>query len=61
MECNRYRNGQGSHIYGTLLEEFPKGHEDTVDDEHNISSSNIWSVKDDHTYFKGHVIHATVG
>ena len=26
----------GSQIYGTILEEFPKGHGDTVDNEHNI-------------------------
>ena len=36
--------GQGSQVYGTLLEEFPKGHGDTIDDEHNISSSDRWSV-----------------
>ena len=27
---------QGSKVYGTLLEELPKGHGDTVDDEHRF-------------------------
>ena len=36
------------------LEEFPKGHGDTVDDEHNISSLDRWSVRDDHIDFRGH-------
>ena len=30
---------QRSQVYGTLLEEFPEGYEDTVDDEHLISST----------------------
>ena len=42
-----YCIGQGSQIYDTLLEEFPKGHGDTVADEHNISSLDRWSVEDD--------------
>ena len=41
-------------IYGILLEEFPKGHGDIIDDEHNISSSDIWSVGEDHIDFRGH-------
>ena len=36
--------GQRSQVYGTLLEEFPEGHRDTVDDEHRFSSTNRWSV-----------------
>ena len=46
--------GQGSQVYGTLLEEFPKGHGDTVDIEHYVSSPEKWSVGEDHTDFKGH-------
>ena len=42
--------------FTTLLEEFLKGHGDTVDDEHNISSSDRWSVGEDHTDFRGHVV-----
>ena len=34
--------GQGSQVYGTVLEEFPKGNGDTVDDEHCVSSSDRW-------------------
>ena len=34
--------------------QFPKSHEDTVDDEHSILSLDIWSVKEDHTDFRGH-------
>ena len=37
-----------------LLEEFPKGHGDTVDDEHYISSADRWLVREDHTDFRGH-------
>ena len=47
--------GQGSQVYGTLLEGFPKGHGDTVNDEHCISSADKWSVREDHTSFRGHV------
>ena len=46
--------GQRSQIYGTLLEELPEGHGDTVDDEHRFSSIDIWSVREDHTGFRGH-------
>ena len=46
--------GQGSKVYSTLLEEFPKVHGDTVDDEHNVSSVDRWSVGEDHTGFRGH-------
>ena len=42
--------------YGTLLEEFPKGHRDTVyDDEHRFFlSTDRWSVGEDHIGFRGH-------
>ena len=46
--------GQGSQVYGTLLEEFPKGYGDTVDDEHCISSADRWSIREDHAGFRGH-------
>ena len=41
-------------IYGTLLEEFPKGHGDAVDEEHRLPPTDIWSVREDHTDFRGH-------
>ena len=54
MECQSLSYQTRIQIYGTLLEEFPKGQGDIVDDEHNISSSNRWSVGDDHIDFRGH-------
>ena len=50
-----YSIEQGPQNYDTLLEEFPKGHGDTVDDEHYISSADRWSVGEDHTDFREHV------
>ena len=41
--------GQGSQAYSTL-------HRDTIDDEHCVSSVDRWSVEDDHTDFRGHVV-----
>ena len=49
-----YCIGPGSQVYGSLLEEFPESHGDTVDDEHCFSSTYRWSVGDDHTSFRGH-------
>ena len=34
------------------MEEFPKGHGDTVDDEHGVLFVERWSVGDDHTGFR---------
>ena len=42
----------GSPDYNTILEEFPKGYGDTVDDEHYVSSADSWSVGEDHTGFR---------
>ena len=50
-----YSVGERSQNYGTLLEEFSEGHGDIVDYKHCISSSNRWSVGDNHTDFRGHV------
>ena len=47
---------QGFQIQSTLLEEFPEGHGDTVDDENFVSSTNRWSVGEDHTGFRGHTV-----
>ena len=49
-----YHIGQGPQKYGTLLEEFPKGHGDTVDNEHCVSSVDRWSFGEDHTNFREH-------
>ena len=51
-----YCIGQGPQNYGTLLEEFLKGHGDTVDDEQCVSSVDRWSVGEDHTGFRGHAM-----
>ena len=40
----------------TLLEEFPKGYGDTVNDEYYVSSVDRWSIEEDHTDFRGHAI-----
>ena len=45
--------GQGSQVYGTFLEEFPKVYGDTVDDEHYVSSVDRWSIREGHTSFRG--------
>ena len=49
-----YRIGNGPQNYGTLLEEFPKGHGDIVTVKHCVSSADKWSVREDHTDFRGH-------
>ena len=41
-------------VYDTLLEEFLEGHGDIVDVEHRFSSTDSWSVGEDHTSFRGH-------
>ena len=46
--------GQGPEIYDALLEELPKGCGDTVDHEYNLLPINRWSVREDHTDFRGH-------
>ena len=56
-----YRIGQRSHIYCTLLEEFPKGYEDTIDDEHCISSADKWLEGQDHIGFRGHATSMRLG
>ena len=47
---------QGSQVYDTLLKEFPKGYGDRADDEHNVSFVDRWSIRDDHTDFRGHAV-----
>ena len=51
---NLHSLGQGSQVYGTLLEEFSKIHRDKIGDEHNVSSIDRWSIGEDHTGFRGH-------
>ena len=51
-----YRIEQGSQVYNTLLEEFPKGYGDIIDDEHCVSSIDRWSIEEDHTSFRGHAM-----
>ena len=40
--------GSGSSVYGSVLEEFLEGHEDTVVDEYHFSSSYGWSIRADY-------------
>ena len=46
--------GLRSQIYGALLEELPKGHRDTVDDEHRFSPTDQLSVGEDYPGSRGH-------
>ena len=48
--------GSESQVYGSLLEEFPESHGDTVYDEHYFSSTDKWLVGEDHTGFRGHAV-----
>ena len=52
---NIYCIRPGSKVYGSFLGDFPKSHGDTVDDEHNLSSPNGRSIREDHPDFRGHV------
>ena len=53
--------GQGSQVHYTLLEEFPEGHGDAVDDEYCVSTINGWLVGEDHTSLRGHVTSMCLG
>ena len=50
----------GSQVYDSFLEEFPLSHGDIVDDEHNFSSSDGRSIKEDHLDVKGCYGHASL-
>ena len=55
MECQSLSYRIGIPDFGTLLEEFPEGHGDVVDDGHHfLLSIDRWSVGEDHTGFRGH-------
>ena len=55
MECRSLSYRTVISDYVTLLEEFPKGHKDVVDDEHwFFLSTDRWSIGEDHTCFRGH-------
>ena len=47
--------GLRSQVYDSFLEEFLASHGDTVDDEHNFSSSDGRSFREDHLDVRGHV------
>ena len=49
-----YIIGSGSQVYDSFLDEFPASHGDIVDDEHDFSSPNGRSVKEDHLDIRGH-------
>ena len=55
MECQSLSYRTGIPDFGTLLEEFPEGHGDAVDDEHRFFlSTDRWSVGEDHIGFREH-------
>ena len=45
----------GPQVYDSFLGEFPESHGDLVYDKHSFSSSDEWSIREDHTNFRGHV------
>ena len=53
--------GQGSQVQDTLLEEFPEGHGDSIDDKYCVSSIDGWSVGEDHTCLRGHAASMRLG
>ena len=48
--------GSESPVHGSVLEEFPEGHEDTYEDEHSVSPINGRTVKEDYPSFGGHAV-----
>ena len=44
----------GPQVNDSLLEGFPEGHGDIVDDEHRFSSTDGRSVREDYPGFRGH-------
>ena len=51
-----YHIGSGSPVHGSVLEEFPEGHGDIDEDEHNVSSVDGRTVKEDYPGFGGHAV-----
>ena len=45
---------QRSQVYGSLLEKLPESHGYVVDNEYCISSTEGWSVEEDHISVRGH-------
>ena len=41
-------------VYGSLLEEFPKGYEHMTDHEYDFPPTDEWSVRENHTGVRGH-------
>ena len=56
MECQsvpyRIRIPGLLHTFGRVS----KGYGDIADDEHDVSSTDKWSVREDHTGFRGHAV-----
>ena len=49
-------SNQDPRFTAQFLEEFPKGHGDTDEDEHIVSSVDGRTVKEDYPGFKGHAV-----
>ena len=56
-----YHIRSGSSVHGSVLEEFPEGHEDTDEDEHSVSSVEGRTVKEDYPGFGGHAVSMRLG
>ena len=46
--------GLGFQVYNAFFEELLRGDGDAVDDDNRFSSTDRWSVGEDHIDFKGH-------
>ena len=55
-DTNIYSIISGSQVYSSFFREFPASHGDTINDEHCFSSSNRWSVRENHPDFRGHAM-----
>ena len=53
--------GQRPEVYGSLLEEFPKGYVHTDDHEYSFPPTEKWLVREDHTGVRGHAMSMCLG
>ena len=54
LSANIHSVGHRPKVCGILLDEFPKGYGDAIDDEHRLPPTDIRSIGDDHTGVKRH-------
>ena len=53
--------GQRPEVYGSLLEELPKGYGDTIDHEYSLPPTDRRSVEEDYTGVRGHAASMRLG